>query len=366
VLHINILKCIKVEMHRQRMRVLFTPADYGNPYQSMLIKNLADLDICVDMRGDFPIKKFLMRRYSCDVWHMHWVHYGLQHPLFIIRLYRILRRCLRLLILRVFGIRIIWTVHNMVHHDTPYLKSELLYDRLLCLVAHSVILHSEACKNLFIERLRLTNIAKLYVVPHGNYIGCYANVVSKTQSYERLYLPLNCRVFLYFGAIRPYKGIETLVSAYSTAKSCENSRLLIVGRSRNTEYREHLLSLARLDNRINFHFSFIADDELQYYFNAASVVVFPFKTIFTSGSVILAMSLKKAIIAPKTSTVSELLAHEDDFLYSRDKGLGSVLQEAMSCDESILTEKGIRNFNKALQFDWKTITKKTADIYKHI
>ena len=63
---------------------------------------------------------------------------------------------------------------------------------------------------------------------------------------------------------------------------------------------------------------FVPDDELQVYLRAADVVATPFLEILTSGSVLLAMSFERAVIAPRRGCVAETVGDDGGILYDAD------------------------------------------------
>jgi beta-1,4-mannosyltransferase len=97
--------------------------------------------------------------------------------------------------------------------------------------------------------------------------------------------------------------------------------------------------------------------------NAADIVVQPFKKIMTSGSVILAMSFGKPVIAPAIGCMPDILDNEGNFLYepSDPNGLLKAMQLALEAD---LIKMGKHNFQLAKQYSWEGIAKGTAEIYR--
>ena len=92
----------------------------------------------------------------------------------------------------------------------------------------------------------------------------------------------------------------------------------------------------------------------------------PFTDIFTSGSLVLAMSFKKAVIIPRLGCVIDYLEQQDLRLsYSVDEpdGLPHTMQYANTLDRSYIQQVGIVNYNKAKSFDWDTIARDTLSVY---
>ena len=159
----------------------------------------------------------------------------------------------------------------------------------------------------------------IYVIPHGNYIGYYANNVSKSKARRRLGLNNENFVYLFLGLIRPYKGIEDLIDTFLKLSNT-NTRLLIAGRVFGIiNYESKLKESTKGNCRIKLFLDFIPDEDIQVFLNACDVFVLPYKDITTSGAALLGMSFGKPIIAPNISFFREVLTAENGILYDTEK-----------------------------------------------
>jgi glycosyltransferase involved in cell wall biosynthesis len=98
---------------------------------------------------------------------------------------------------------------------------------------------------------------------------------------------------LFFGTIRPYKGLEHLVAAFDlmTEEQARGFRLTIVGET--WEGWGHPLAQARLSrhkDRITIVNRYVDDDEVTSHFGAADVVVLPYTRSSSSGPLHIAMA----------------------------------------------------------------------------
>ena len=100
-------------------------------------------------------------------------------------------------------------------------------------------------------------------------------------------------VFLYFGVIRPYKGVEDLVAAFDLlpAEVRETSRLVIVGET----WEGWTLPLVAVASSANVHRitvinRYVDDAEVTEHFAAADAVVLPYQRSSSSGPLHIAMS----------------------------------------------------------------------------
>ena len=203
---------------------------------------------------------------------------------------------------------------------------------------------------------------KISVVPHGHYIDNYRNKISKVQARKKLFISNRKIVFLYFGIIRPYKGIIYLINEFK--KISDPEALLLIAGKTSTSYLEYELNKCCGENKqIRAYLQFVPDQEIEIYMNAADVVVLPFREILNSGSVVLAMSFAKAIIAPYMGDLPEVIDKNGGFLYNpNDKsGLFNAMNQAL---ESDLISMGRKNYNKIATSDWKDIAQKIYEIYQ--
>lgn len=85
----------------------------------------------------------------------------------------------------------------------------------------------------------------------------------------------------------------------------------------------------------------IADDDIQYFFRAADVVVFPFRKTQTSGSLMLALSFGRPVIAPAIATLPEYIIDADSgilFDPTHPENLAHALSEAASAPLADMAE----------------------------
>lgn len=346
------------------MKVLFVPdGTQGNPYQKELAKNLKKYSVNVILSngiGKMPILGILKTFGKPDLLHLHWTHgfmLGNSPTKTIIKSFRFL---IELSIVKLLRVKIVWTIHNIVSHERTFKSLELFFNKFLAKICNAIIVHGSFAKREIIKVYKAKE-SLIKVVPHGNYINYYPNVISKAQAKNKLQLKAEEVVFLYFGQIRPYKGIPELIDAFKKLNHPQ-TRLLIVGNPLNNEIADEIQKKCGGDKNIKLVFEFVTDNEIQIYMNAADVIVLPYKDILTSGSVMLAMSFGKPIIAPTIGCVPDVLDIEGSFLYNalEKDGLVNAMRRVFNSD---IIKMGNHNFELAKHFEWDKIAKKTYEIY---
>lgn len=184
---------------------------------------------------------------------------------------------------------------------------------------------------------------KVSVIPDIPFHHYYPNSSTKVNSRLHLGIGKKSFVYLFFGRIERYKGIENLITAFSEM-ALSTDCLLIAGECIDPDYLRKLKDLSGGHPNIVWYNAFVEKNSVQYFFNAADIVVLPFKKIDHSGSVDLSLSFAKPVITLATEAASTLLAHQRFLLFEHTAQLTGLMQKAKSTD---LDAIGRQNFNIA-------------------
>ena len=351
------------------MKVLFLP-DYSaaNAYQRALTDGLEGLGVSVSAdptgsRRILPIVEALRRHGRPDVIHVHWTEPYIAGGSSKVSRVKAQRTLFELRMARRAGIGLVWTAHDLFRHDRREDPNELAFMRSLFALVDHVIVHCTAAADSLLQTLGVGESArdKIAIIPHGHYQGAYADEVTREQARERLGLPADAKVISFVGWVRSYKGVWELYEAFTKLEE-PVARLVIAGQAVDGAYAARLTAAAKGDERIHLSLGFVEDDDLQLYLRAADVVAAPFLEVFTSGSVLLAMSFERAVIAPRRGCVTDVLDEQGGILYDADdpEGLEGALRLAMDAD---LEAMGRHNGADLSRFDWQRVAEATRDVY---
>lgn len=339
------------------LKVYMLPEATGNPYQHILSKSLKTLGIEVELLPKLPRELwFFQSSNRKTILHIHWISplydWKWKTPI------RFIRFAIKLLIAKLFGNKIVWTVHNIMPHEKTFPLVDYFGRLFMALWADDIIFHCTSAKLEFSRKFWRTR--RMHVVPHGNYIHCYHNFISKNEAKRKLKISKDSFVYLFFGNIRSYKGIDNLIDSFKKSNK-QNAVLLIAGRCGIKE-KAALTKVSKDDVRIHVFDSYIPQDEVHIYFSAADVLVAPFTKVLTSGSVILALSYGVPIIAPSLGCIPEVITQKAGILYDPkdSKELFSALETITNMD---LLSMGHAASQIAKSLDWRQIAKKTYQIY---
>lgn len=340
-------------MKTQKIVSCLPVAGIGNPYQYLMIKGLnADRRIKAISGVDdrfFGIIRTAIRDKPKYI-HFDWItSYYFRRALWMTLLNIPLFICQILIVRYVFQIKLVWTLHNIHPHDAKYYKIHNFCRRFFAKHTNWIRLFSSDS----IQRAQQTlNInANFVVCPEGSYVDYYKSSVLKKEARNKLKIEEKDFVYLYLGFIKPYKGIENLIKSFSSLKII-NKKLIIAGNVLNENYFKEIYTN---NNDISFINKFIENDELQYFYKTADVVVLPFNKVENSGSVILAMGFKKTVIAPKMGVLKKRLKQQNVFLYE-DNELQKKLNLAYE-KRNQLEEYGLNNFDALKEFSWNDFNK---------
>ena len=345
------------------VRVAFVPY-WGprNPYQDRLANCLEDCGAQVHKYATLKAlaHDILFGRFRPQVVHLHWIsRFGARG----LGLARAASFLLRLCLLRVAGIRLVWTVHNLLPHESRHPRLDMAIGWLTARLAHCLIVHSATAKAEVCKGWGLAASKPIHVVPHPNYIGCYPDSITRAQARQRLDIPESGVVLLFLGAVRPYKGVLQLVDSFKALDDA-STFLLIAGRPLNDDFAQTVNDAIQGNGNIRFHAGFVSDDDVQVYMNAADVVVLPYLRTLSSGAVMLAMSFGKACVAPALGSIADLLDASGAFLYdpTGEDALGKALSQAYGARER-LARMGAHNREKAEQYSWENAAALTMIAY---
>lgn len=358
------------------IKVVHFPYTGRNPYQKLLFDSLKNLGLNIQRSNTLKLRflnitlfNSILKYWRPDIAHLHWHHSSLlasdQYRTIVTSIFFLFQ----LFVLKILRIKFVWTVHNLTYHENRHNRLELFFCKFIGQFADAVITHCETAKTETCKAFKLKQNKKVFVIPHGNYFGIYNSTVTETEEKKYLGIPENRLLFLFFGEIRPYKGIQELIHAFKKIdeKNPRSVSLMIAGRPINGQFAEELKTLVNKSPNITLNLKSIPENELAVYLKAANIIVFPFKKVLTSGSVLLALSFGKPIIAPSLGCIQDVFDKHGSFLYDpKDtKGLYGAMEKAIT-KRSNFRQMSIYNLEQAYKFNWQDIASRTHNVYLQI
>lgn len=154
------------------------------------------------------------------------------------------------------------------------------------------------------------NANKVYS-PHPMY-ETYGKSVSMKEAREKLKLNPADHIVLFFGLIRHYKGLDILMEAMAHPEiKKQNIKLLIAGEF--YEDKQPYLDLIQkhaLQDQIILHDTFIANEEVRYYFCASNLVAQTYRNATNSGVTMVGYYYEKPMLVTNVGGLAEIVPNE--------------------------------------------------------
>ncbi|MEY8200436.1 MAG: glycosyltransferase [Colwellia sp.] len=267
--------------------------------------------------------------------------------------------------LRLFGLSIIATIHDVESFSSGKVS---FFQRYVLSACSHFIVHNAFSKSELEDTLSLVRLVRpINVIPHGNYKS-FVQSRDKESSRLALGLPANCDVLLFFGQIKEVKGLDILLDAFAKVKSKKrNVVLVIAGKTWKTDfikYEKKIQSLG-LESDVVTHIRYIPDQDVGNYYSASDIVLLPYKKIYQSGVLLMAMSYAKPVIASDLPPMQEIIIDgENGFLFESENS-GSFADVILRALSSNLASVG-NSANNTMEgdFSWESVAKKHIEVYK--
>jgi glycosyltransferase involved in cell wall biosynthesis len=202
------------------------------------------------------------------------------------------------LLSRLVGARVVVEFHEIIETGEAQIRFVPTYVRamlpLLLGLANGLTVHSEFDRRLVRETYH-TGRRPIVILPHGphdHYQGSDAIVPTREA-------PPGVINLLFFGVIRPYKGLEDLIAAFEALpeEAIGNYWLTVVGETwEGWVLPAELIGRSPRRDRITFVNRYVSDEELHGYLLGADVVVLPYLRSSLSGPLHVAMGYGLPII----------------------------------------------------------------------
>jgi D-inositol-3-phosphate glycosyltransferase len=200
--------------------------------------------------------------------------------------------------------------------------------------------------------------SRIRFAPHPIY-DIYGEPVAQSAARARLGLPPEAhRTVLFFGLIRPYKGLDLLLHALANPQ-LEGQRVhaLIAGECYSdwAEY-EAIIAQHGLSERVHLSVRFIPNDEVALYFSAADLVVQPYRTATQSGISQIAYHFEKPMVVTNVGGLPEIVAHGvSGYVVEPEPGaLAAAIRDFFEQGRTASMTAGVRAEKQ--RFSWKNLT----------
>ncbi len=222
-------------------------------------------------------------------------------------------RTILMLYYKARGKKVAFTAHNVNQarrdsQDSLVNRMTLKIQYKLCdrIFVHTQKMKDELCQDFGVAQKTIT------VIPYPMNDAFPDTELSPAEAKRRLGLKDDEKAILYFGRIRPYKGIEYLLSAVKllSPNLQGNYRLIVAGEPKkgSENYLDEIQQTIEREfdqSQVIVRIQFIPDEEIEMYFKGADVLVLPYKEIFQSGVLFLAYRFGLPVVATDVGSFRE-------------------------------------------------------------
>lgn len=282
-----------VAQRNQFQALLYSAQDQFN----VSILPIHDLDLC----GEIPWPGKV-------VCHFHWIHgktgqakTEAEADASVVYWENLLRR------IKENGHKIVWTVHNVMPHETVWVEQDKKIHQMMADAADA--LHVMASDSAMLTEPYYTlDERKMFVVPHPSYKGAQPDEILRAGARTQLQISEEEFVFLSFGAVMEYKGYDRLMSAYDQlrGKTAKKTRLIIAGLPSDKTLVEQIMAWGGDKPDVILDMTPVPDDKLQVYFRSADIAVCPYRRTMNSGAAMMAITFDLPVIGPNAGGFADL------------------------------------------------------------
>jgi glycosyltransferase involved in cell wall biosynthesis len=251
-------------------------------------------------------------------------------------------RTLLMLYYRLCGKKIVLTAHNVNagKRDGNDSLANRMTLRIQYRLAQHIFVHTKSMGEELSSDFGVP-ARKISVIPFGINNSVPDTKLTAPEAKRRIGVREDEKTILFFGGIRPYKGLEYLVAAFlQIAPGHPEYRLVIAGALKKgyEDYWNEIqqkIAAHSCGNQVIQKIEYIPDEETEVYFKAADVLALPYTHIFQSGVLFLAYSFGLPVVATDVGAIREdMIAGSTGFLCppSDAAGLAGALETYFSSD----------------------------------
>lgn len=264
------------------------------------------------------------------------------------------------------GIPVIHTVHDV----EPLFSGGISKLGEIYRLADALIVHTQNNAYELRERYPDIDSQRIHVIPHGPLQGDNVPAgATQELARQKLGLPLDAPVALYFGGIRPYKGLDVLIEAFpQVSQQLPDAWLVIAGRPAEKSDEPNLTPLQKANTRNQVNFDFIPNDQVWQYYLAADVVVLPYRRITQSGVLLSAMAHGRASVVTAVGGLPEVVTENTGWVVPPEDPprLAAAIVEALSDRAKSLEKGAAAREDVNTRYSWRQIAQQTHDLYQSV
>jgi glycosyltransferase involved in cell wall biosynthesis len=293
----------------------------------------------------------LIARWSPDIVIFPWWMWGWAIPFYIIGK----------VVISKSTAEILYICHNVIEHESSFWKK--LLSRLALSIGGAFIVHSgQDYENL----RRIFPNARMEVAFHPTYEVFKHSTLTKREARTKLGLDAQFKkVVLFFGVIRPYKGLMYLLEALpKIIEQMPDLYVIIAGEfweSKETYLQR--LGESEIENNVKIIDEYVPNEEVATYFSSTDVVVLPYVSGTGSGIAQIAFGFNKPVIATRVGCLPEVVEDGKTVLLVEPKNPAEITDAVISFYKHDMGHRMASNIRRSRRrFSWSNMVSSIEEV----
>ena len=201
--------------------------------------------------------------------------------------------------------KVVITVHDVIPFDNRLFEMKFL--NKIYTQADQLLVHTQSSKDLFFHIYNA--MTPISVITQGYCLKSDHVRLDREIAKEHFDIPRDAVVFLYYGTIRPSKGLDVLIRAIHLAHDRNKRVYLLAAGAFHKVNKDEMKALVKSELKEEYsvvNFGFVPQKEEQWYFSAADVLCLPYREITQSGVAQLGLMYELPIIATDVGEMNDV------------------------------------------------------------
>ncbi len=259
---------------------------------------------------------------------------------------------------KLFGLKTVVISHDVfsfAKNDSKIIKN-IIYNTL----SNYIVVHNSYSYETLINSVHIKNSRKVVIIKHGGYVDHVGQRTTKEKVRREVGLKEDEKYILFFGQIKKVKGLDVLLDAMRQVSN--DIKLVIAGKPWKDDFSvyDELIEKYGLENRVIKMIRFIENSEREKLFFAADVNVLPYRTIYSSAVLLMAMSHGVPVITSDLAANAEIIEDgENGMLFKSENADDLALKINLFFQDQSFSRTMADNAMKTIRsdYDWYIISR---------
>jgi len=259
---------------------------------------------------------------------------------------------------RVKSSRVIFICHNVIAHEPGRLSR--IFTRRTLRLGDGFLVQSAQDKH---DLQAILDSPRVKQVEHPAYDLPRLQRCSRERAREKL--GIKGDIVLFFGFVRPYKGLNVLLDAMAIVSRQRQCTLVVAGEIwGNPDIYTRRIQQLGLANRVTLVGDYIPQQDVAAYFGASDLVVLPYLSATGSGVVKLAYSYHRPVVVTNVGSLPEaVIEGETGYVVQSDDAAAlasSILTHFKRDDKAVMEAVIARHVQ---QFSWGQVVDALEELW---